>query len=678
MIKLRVTSRTALATAGLPAGAVLVTLAATASTGGLSADVIPGLPDAGQLTRVLLPAAQILRDLAAIVTAGTLVLVACCLPPEDPKQERSASGARGRLVAVAQLIATAWVGFNLALAVLVYSDASGARVGSDGFWRQAFFFARNYELGQYLLWGAALAAVVAVGCAFAAQMTSVGLVTVTALVGLWPVALTGHAAGTLDHDDAVNLQLFHLLAIAVWFGGLVALVLVHRRLGEHLVPTVRRFSTLAGWCLVVVTISGLLGAWLRLPGPGALLSSYGLLLILKLAAVVVLAAAGFYQRQRLIDRLAAGHRRAFIRLVAVELAVLAAAAGLGVALSRTAPPPPEGGEQPLTTAESLLGAPMPPALDPGRWLSAWSVDSLFLPLGVAALLWYLLAVRRLRRRGVKWSWLRTASWVVGCLLFIWATNGSPGVYGRVLFSMHMVQHMTIATAVPTFLVLGTPVTLALRTLRRRTDESRGPREWLLGVVHSLPAQLLGHPVVAAGLFVVGMVSFYYSSLFQASLESHTAHILMTFHFLLSGYLLAECVVGEDPGLDRPAYPMRALLVMITFGFHALFSVTLMANSTVLASDWFGALDRDWGKSLLDDQYLGASIGWGMGEYPLLVMAVALLVSWVRADQRERRRFDHSEDRDGGQRLAAYNAHLARLSEESTMGRSGHRTEEDEA
>ena len=81
MIKLRVTSRTALATAGLPAGAVLVTLAATASTGALSADVIPGLPDAGQLTRVLLPAAQILRDLAAIVTAGTLVLVACCLIP---------------------------------------------------------------------------------------------------------------------------------------------------------------------------------------------------------------------------------------------------------------------------------------------------------------------------------------------------------------------------------------------------------------------------------------------------------------------------------------------------------------------------------------------------------------------------------------------------------------------
>ncbi|WP_446915072.1 cytochrome c oxidase assembly protein, partial [Klebsiella pneumoniae] len=76
------------------------------------------------------------------------------------------------------------------------------------------------------------------------------------------------------------------------------------------------------------------------------------------------------------------------------------------------------------------------------------------------------------------------------------TSGAPGVYGQVLFSMHMVQHMTIATGVPVFLVLGTPVTLALRVLRRRDDGSRGPREWLMAVSRSLPIQILGHPVVA--------------------------------------------------------------------------------------------------------------------------------------------------------------------------------------
>ena len=155
-------------------------------------------------------------------------------------------------------------------------------------------------------------------------------------------------------------------------------------------------------------------------------------------------------------------------------------------------------------------------------------------------------------------------------------------YGRVLFSMHMVQHMTIATGVPVFLVLGTPVTLALRVLRRRNDGSRGPREWLMSVSRSLPVHVLGHPVVAAGMFVVSMVAFYYTSAFETSLESHTAHVVMTLHFLLTGYLFAESVVGSDPALHRPPYPMRVLLIMVTFGFHALFAVSMMASSTVFA------------------------------------------------------------------------------------------------
>ena len=106
--------------------------------------------------------------------------------------------------------------------------------------------------------------------------------------------------------------------------------------------------------------------------------------------------------------------------------------------------------------------------------------------------------------------------------------------------------------------------------------------------------------------------------------------------------------------------MRVLLVMITFGFHALFAVSMMASTTVLAGDWFASLDRTWGRSLLDDQYLGAQIGWLTGEYPILVMAVALVAAWVRADRRERRRFDRREEREDDRQLQAYNAYLSRL------------------
>ncbi|MDN4161915.1 cytochrome c oxidase assembly protein [Nocardioides abyssi] len=657
-----------------------MTLLAAGLSGGLAPLGVPGLPDPGVVTRVALPTVQVLRDLVAMGAVGALVVAATCVPPAHPgKDENMVRGVRGRLVLVAQLCATAWVVADGALLALVYADTSGATPRQAGFWNEVVFFARSYELGQYLLWGAALAAVVAVGSAVLQRTPTLGLVAAIALVALWPIALTGHAAGTLNHDDAVNLQMMHLVGISVWFGGLLAVALIWRQLGPSLSSVVRRYSVLAGWCLVLVSASGLAGAWLRLPSPGAVWSYYGALLAAKVGAVACLAAAGWWHRHHVIDRLdrldrtgqkadirgeggaGKGIGGVFARLVVVELVVLAGAAGIGVALSRTAPPAPAGGQEPLTTAQSMLGTAMPPMLDAAGWFTRWSLDTLFLPIAGGAIAWYLVGVRRLRRRGVAWSWLRTASWVTGWLLFIWATNGAPNTYGRVLFSMHMVQHMTIATAVPTFLVLGTPVTLALRTLRRRTDGSRGPREWLLQLVHSLPAQLLGHPVVASALFVVGMVAFYYSSLFETSLEAHTAHVLMTVHFMASGYLFAEVIVGDDPGLQRPPYPLRALLVMITFGFHALFSVTLMSSSRILAEVWFAALGRDWGDTLAGDQYLGASIGWGMGEYPLLVMAIALLISWVRADGRERRRFDRREDRENGRQLAQYNDYLRQLS-----------------
>ena len=106
-----------------------------------------------------------------------------------------------------------------------------------------------------------------------------------------------------------------------------------------------------------------------------------------------------------------------------------------------------------------------------------------------------------------------------------------------LFSMHMVQHMTIATAAPTFLVLAAPITLALRTLPARTDGSLGPREWLQEALQSFLAYLLTIPVVTAGMFIVSLIAFYYSGLFELSLESHTMHVAMVAHFLLTGFLL---------------------------------------------------------------------------------------------------------------------------------------------
>jgi cytochrome c oxidase assembly factor CtaG/putative copper export protein len=634
------------------------------TTGGLAPLGVPGLPEAGPATRVGLPLVQGVRDLAAAATVGLLVVAAWCAPPDTKDKPEELTGARRRMIDQATIAAVAWATTSMLMVALTYSDASGARIDSPGFLEQAAFFGTDFELGRYLLSGAGIAALVAIGGVLFRTATGSGVLVLLAVAGLWTMSLTGHAAGTLYHDVAVDLQFLHLVAVSVWVGGLIALVLSHRALGQHLAVTVQRYSVLAGGCLVVVAVSGVLGAAVRVQTVAGIWSTYGAVLILKSSALIAVGAIGWWQRNRLVLQLTRGRRRAFLHLSLVEVTVLASATGAGVALSRTAPESALDVIEPLSAAETMIGSPLPPELGALEWFTQWSLDTLWLVLALAMIGSYLLAVRRLRQRGDRWSMMRTAAWVIGWLLLVWATNGAPGTYGRVLFSMHMVQHMTIATAVPAFLVIGAPMTLALRALRRRQDGSAGPREWLLRVALSLPAQVLGTPIVAGGLFIGSLVAFYYSSLFELSLESHTAHLVMIAHFLVSGYLLYNCLIGIDPGPERPAYPFRALIVMVTFGFHALFSVSLMASNQVLAADWFGALGRTWGRDLLADQEYGAAIGWVLGEYPLALIAGTLVALWVQADRRERRRFDRSETRTNDEQLAAYNERLRELAEAS--------------
>src|SRR5699024_12746326 len=120
---------------------------------------------------------------------------------------------------------------------------------------------------------------------------------------------------------------------------------------------------------------------------------------------------------------------------------------------------------------------------------------------------YLRWTLRLRRRGDDWPLWRAASWVGGWLLFVYFTSAGPGVYGKVLFSWHMVEHMGVAMIAPLLMVPGAPITLALRALPARKDKTLGPREFILTVVHSTYLRVLANPAVAAALFFFSLAIF---------------------------------------------------------------------------------------------------------------------------------------------------------------------------
>ncbi|WP_229738443.1 cytochrome c oxidase assembly protein [Isoptericola cucumis] len=259
---------------------------------------------------------------------------------------------------------------------------------------------------------------------------------------------------------------------------------------------------------------------------------------------------------------------------------------------------------------------------------------------------------------------RTVSWCLGMVVMFWVTSGGPAVYGQVIFSGHMVQHMTLAMLVPLFLVLAAPVTLLLRAIPARKDGSRGPREWVLGLVHSRFGQFLARPVVAAVLFAGGMIAFYYTPAFEFALRNHAGHVWMIVHFTLVGYLFANALVGIDPGPKRPGYPQRLLLLFATMAFHAFFGVVLTTGESLLVADWFGNMGRPWGLPAIDDQQRGGGVAWGIGELPTLALAIAVAVAvqWTTSDEREARRRDRKADRDGDAELTEYNAMLAKMAE----------------
>ncbi|MCG2803104.1 MAG: bifunctional copper resistance protein CopD/cytochrome c oxidase assembly protein, partial [Cellulomonas sp.] len=437
------------------------------------------------------------------------------------------------------------------------------------------------------------------------------------------------------------------------------------RLGSDLTAAVGRFSVLAGWCTAGVVVSGLVNAWIRLGGVSGLGSRWGVLLLVKAGLVVVLGLLGLVHRRRTMPLLA-DRPSLFWRVMVVELAVMGAVSAVAVALGSTAPPDPGTTPTDPTPAYLVTGSPLPPQPTAWHWLTLTSLDLVTASAAVAGVVVYLRWVHRLHRRGDAWPWVRTASWLVGMAGFWWATNGGAAVYGHVLFSAHMVQHMVLATVIPIFLALSAPVTLALRALPSRIaglrgDVSRGPREWLLVLVGSRWGRFLANPIVAAANFAFSMVVFYYTDVFAWALADPVGHLVMVVHFSLAGYLFANALVGIDPGPTRPSYPLRLVLLFATMGFHAFFGVTLQSSTALLVADWFGLMGRPWGPSALVDQHLGGSVAWGIGEFPTLALAIGVAFAWSRDDERVARRRDRRVDRAGDPELDEYNAMLERLS-----------------
>ena len=168
------------------------------------------------------------------------------------------------------------------------------------------------------------------------------------------------------------------------------------------------------------------------------------------------------------------------------------------------------------------------------------------------------------------------------------------------------------------------------------------------LLHSRPVAVLAHPVVAGTIFVAGFYVLYFTGLFPWLMVAHWGHVVMTTHFLLSGFLFFWVLIGIDPGPRRPPYLLRIVILFVAMPFHAFFSLALLMSTNVIGSAYYVRLDRPYATDLVADQRLGGGIGWATGEIPILVVLITLFVQWRRSDARQGRASDRSS-RPGGPR-----------------------------
>jgi putative copper resistance protein D len=617
--------------AGVAAALVAVVLAVVLRGSG-AYDAL-GLADPGILVRLAVPGVRALADLAAAATVGGLLVALVIATPPPGAEAFSLPGRRALRIAAG----AAWVwAVAAALSVpLSLADSTGGRLPS-GAGVVTAMLARGEPVGWVV------AAVLAAGAAVALgeiRTWSAGAGTLLAVVGalLAPV-VTGHAVDGVGHDLATPATALHVVAAAAWLGTLGVLAALGIAPGE-------RAGRLATGAAVLVVASGVLDVAVLAPDPGDLLTDYGALLLMMAALTVVVLATRW-------------RRTARRGRVLGELVVLALVVGLSAVATRAVPPVQGAGH--ASTPEAVLGYGLAAAPTPEVLATSWRPDLWFAGLAVLLAGLYALGLRRIAREGGRWPLGRSAAWFAGCAVLVVATSSGLGRYGPAVLSVHVAGHMLTAVVVPLLWATAAPIVLARRTLVPAGDAAErssthragdgapeGPAEWLEHVLAAPALRVATHPLVTVVAVVASPFVLYLTPLFALTQPVGWLQPLLTAWFLAVGVaFLGPLVAGDPAGRSLPPVA-RLTLLLASMPFHALFGLALVAGDhpisrtpTLVASsgggqvfvdDFYQRLRLDWAPDLLADQHLAGVLSWVMGDVPLLIAVVVVLVGWSRSE-----------------------------------------------
>ena len=228
---------------------------------------------------------------------------------------------------------------------------------------------------------------------------------------------------------------------------------------------------------------------------------------------------------------------------------------------------------------------------------------------------YAAAVGAGRRRGRGWPPRRSAWFALGAGALAVAVSPPVAAAAHADLRVHMAQHVVVAMLAPLALVLGAPVTAALRAL---------PTAWARAVSRALgsrPARVASHPATALALNLGGMWALYATPLWGAMHHSPAVWAAVHAHMVAAGALFAWAVLaGPDPAPHAAPMGVRLGAVVAAMAGHAILSKGLVAQG------WPAGHAPAEVLAAAQVMYYGGDLAEGL-------LLVALLAAWYRGDRR---------------------------------------------
>jgi putative copper export protein/cytochrome c oxidase assembly factor CtaG len=563
--------------------AVVVVLVSSALAGVLIVSAPPGIPVSSIGVQLLLPVTRVLADLAGILVVGCLLAAGILLDSPDGEL---GGGATSMLV-LGSRVALAWLVAVFASAVLTLSDVFGLPVISALSQTAAIPFLTQSVVGHAFLAQMVGAAVIAVAGPFATRRWQAHALLCVAAVTVASRSTAGHSGVASDHEAVTVLLAAHVIAVALWVGGLAAIGLLLLRREAFSPAVANRFSAVALWCVTAVAVTGVAQVLLRIPDPLDLFTTaYGLLLVGKSMMLAVLIALGWLQRRWSLPALERGARRPFARMVFVEIVLMAVVLGVSVTLSRT--PTVSRGQG--TGAEAHVHPQAGPPVGVVDLLGQWRVDGALILACLALVIVYAAWRSRVLSLDMRWSGGQVACFASGLIVLLLVSCSGLGTYVQFMASALIVHSILLLLVAPTLVVLGIPVAeLARQRWSMRTDP--------------------GIPIVVTMVFLVAVFA---TPAIGYLLWPFWGRAFLNLALLCMGLWVCSTVLVAARGTGRSHL---VPLVALATGVAGLILVAL-AVPGIIAPKYFVFFIPPYVDDLVHDEVVG------------LVSALAIVVGWL--------------------------------------------------